>query len=190
MSLKRKIVSAVTFLFAAVAFTTFVSAQDTTTNPTNQNDSTQKQERSERRGFGRRGGMGKMRGDEEKGDDRMMMRSLGRLNLSDAQKAQVKSTMDNFKTSTQTQRDEMRGLAMKKRDGVITADEQNRLKELKTQMRTSSEQMNNSIMAILTTEQKTRLDQMKQEMRQKMEQRRQNRLNQQQNQQTAPPQEN
>lgn len=186
MSLKRKMVSAVTFLFAVVAFTTFVSAQDTTT----QTDSAQNQEKIERRGFGRRGGMGKMRGGKEKGGDRMMMRSLGRLNLSDAQKTQVKSIMDNSHAATQTQRDELRGLAMKKRDGVITADEQNRLKELKTQLKTSNEQTHNSILAILTAEQRTQLDQMKQEMQQRMEQRRQNRLNQQQNQTTAPPQDN
>lgn len=190
MSLKRKMVSAITFLFAVVAFTTFVSAQDKTINQTNQTDSTQTQEKSERRGFGRRGGPGRMRGDMDKGGDRMMLRSLGRLNLSDAQKAQVKTAMDNFDASTQTQRDELRGLMMKKRDGVITADEQNRLKDLKMQMKSSNEQMHNSILAILTPEQKIQLDQMKQEMRQKMEQRRQEKMNRQQNQTTAPSQDN
>ncbi len=190
MSLKHKIVSGIALTFAVVAFTTFAAAQDTTTTQTNQTDSTQRQERNERRGFGKRGGMGKMRDGDHKGGDRMMMRSLGKLNLTDAQKAQTKTIFDNFQTSTQPQRDEMGGLMMKKRDGVITADEESRFKELKAQMRTSSEQMHNSILAILTAEQKTQLDQMKQEMQQKMQERRQNKMNQQQNQPTAPPQKN
>ena len=50
MSLKQKFISTVTLAFAIVAFTTFVSAQDTTT--TNQQDSINKQEKRERKGRG------------------------------------------------------------------------------------------------------------------------------------------
>ena len=169
-----------TLALAITGFTTFVSAQETP----KQEDSMQKQERRERKGFGgKRDGSGKgMRGGKHGGGDRMLMRSLGRLNLTDAQKAQTRSVLENFKNTTQTQREEMRGLAMKKRDGIITADEQNRLKEIKTQMRASGEQMHTSVLAILTAEQRTQLDQMKEEMKQKMQERRQNRQNR-----TAPP---
>ncbi len=178
MSFKRRFISTVTLALAVAGFTTFVAAQEAP----KQDDSMQKQEQREGRRFGgKRGGKG-MRGGKHGGGDRMLMRSLGKLNLSDAQKEQTRSVFETFKTSTGTQREEMRGLAMKKRDGIITADEQNRLKEIKTQMRASGEQMHNSILAILTAEQRTQLDQIKEEMKQKRMERRQNRQNQ-----TVPP---
>jgi len=175
MSFKRKLISAATSTLAVVAFTTFVSAQDTTTNK--EDGSMQKQEmRGDRKG-GRRGEKG-MRG----GGDKMLMRSLGKLNLSDAQKSQISQISDNFKTSTQTQREELRSLGMKKRDGIITADEQARFTEIKTQLKVSGKQMHDSVLAVLTAEQKTQLVQMKEEMKQKMMERRQNRQERQQNQ--------
>ena len=174
MSFKRKFISAITLAIATVALTTFVAAQDTN----KQDDSMQQQEKSERRGgkrgFGRKG----MR-DGKHGGDRMLMRSLGQLNLSDAQKEQTRGIFENFKTSTQTQREEMRGLAMKKRDGIISTEESARFKEIKTQLKASGEQMRNSVLAILTAEQRTQLDQIKEEMKQKRMERRQNRQNQQ-----------
>jgi len=173
MSFKRKFISAITLALATVAFTTFVSAQDTN----KQDDSMQQQEKFERRGgkggFGRKG----MR-DGKHGGDRMLMRSLGQLNLSDAQKNQTRDIFENFKNSTQTQREEMRGLGMKKRDGILTTEEAARFKEIKTQLKSSGEQMHNSILAILTAEQRTQLDQIKEEMKQKRMERRQNRQNQ------------
>lgn len=172
MSFKRKFISAAASALAAVAFTTFVSAQEATTQPS---DSTQKQEMREgrgKRGFGGRG----MRGGKH-GGDKMMMRALGQLNLSDAQKEQVRGISENFKTSTQTQREEMRALGMKKRDGIITADETARFKDLRTQLKASGEQMHDSILAVLTAEQRTQLDQIKAERKQKMLERRQNRQN-------------
>ena len=178
MSFKRKLISVAASGLAAIAFTTFVSAQDTTTNT--ENDSMQKQEMRQRRG-GKRGGFGKgMRGGK-----RHLMRSLEKLNLSDAQKAQVKTIADNFKASTQTQREELRSLGMKKRDGIISADEQARFKEIRTQMKTSGEQMRASVLAVLTAEQKAQLDQMKEEMKKRREEFRQNRQNR-KNQTTQP----
>ena len=173
MSFKRKLVSAATSALAVVAFTTFVSAQDTNTNK--ENDSMQRQEMRERGRGGKRGGK-RMRGGKH-GGDKHLMRSLERLNLSDAQKTQVRTISENFKTSTQTQREELRNLGMKKRDGIITADEQARFKEVRTQLKTSGEQMRISVLAVLTAEQKTQLEQMKEEMKKRKEEH-QNRRNQ------------
>jgi Spy/CpxP family protein refolding chaperone len=185
MSLKRKIISGVVSAFAVVTFTTFVSAQDTNTGK--EDNSMQKQEMRGRHGGkrmrGGRDGFGKgMHGGKHGGGDRMVMRSLGRLNLSDAQKEQIRGLSENFKASTQAQREELRALGMKKRDGIISTDEQARLQTIKTQLKTSGEQMHNSIMAILTTEQRAQLDQMKEEMKTRRQERRQNRQNQ-----TLPP---
>lgn len=182
MSFKHKLFSAFTLAFAIVSFSTFASAQD---NSVNQEDSMQKQERRERRGFGKRGGgFGKRDGNGggKHGGDRAMMRGLRQLNLTDTQKEQTRSIFENYKTSTQTQREEMRGLAMKKRDGIISAEEKARMKELKVQMKASGEQMNNALLVVLTPEQRTQLDQMKEQMRKTREERRQLRQNRQ-----APP---
>jgi len=175
MSFKYKLISAFTLVLAIVSFSTFAAAQDTSVK---QEDSMQKQERRERRGFGKRGGFGKrdgMAGEKRGGGDKTMMRGLRRLNLTDAQKEQTRGIYETYKTSTQTQRGEMRGLAMKKRDGIITTEEQARMKEIKAQMRASSEQINKEVLAVLTSEQRAQLDQMKEEMRKKREERRQTR---------------
>lgn len=175
MSLKQKLFSGLTLVFAIVAFTTFVSAQDSSTN---QQDSTQKQERRGGRGWGKHDGIGKEgKMGRHHGGDKMMMRGLGQLNLTDVQKQQIQTLHENLKTSTQSQREEMRNLAMKKRDGVITEQETARLKELKTQLRASGEQVHNSVLAILTPDQRAQLDQMREERQQKMKERRENRQN-------------
>ena len=175
MSFKRKLISAATSALAVVTFTTFASAQETNTNQ--ESDSTQTQEMRERRGgrgFGMRGDKG-MRG--RHGGDKMMLRALGRLNLSDAQKEQIRGISETFKTSTQTQREELRSLGMKKRDGIINADEQARFKEIRTQIKASGEQMQSSVLTVLTAEQRTQLEQMKEEMKKRKMERRQNRQN-------------
>ena len=167
MSLKQKFVSGLALAFAVGAFGTFAAAQDKTTAP---DDSMRNQEKSER--HGERGGRGKgMHG----GGDRMMMHALEKLNLTDAQKSQVKTAFENHKTQNQPQMEEMRGLGMRKRDGIITADEETRFKELRTQMKTSNEQLHSSILAILTAEQRTELERMQTERKQKMMERRENR---------------
>lgn len=169
MSIRRKLFSGLTLTAALVGFSAFASAQD---NNTNQQDSTRRQERRERRG--NRDGMGKggRRGGHQ-GGDKMMMRGLRKLNLTDSQREQVRTISENFRNSTQTQREEMRGLMEKKRDGVITADERARFKDLKMQLKSSGKQMQDSIMAILTAEQRTQLGKIKEERKQKMQERRQ-----------------
>ncbi len=68
---------------------------------------------------------------------------------------------------------------MKKRDGIITAEEKARMKQLKTQLKASGEQTHSSISALLTAEQRTQLVQMKEQGKKKMEERRQMRQNRQ-----------
>jgi len=175
MSFKRKLISAAASAFAVVAFTTFVSAQDS--NTSREDNSMQKQEMREKRG-GKRGFGGRgMRGGKH-GGDKMIMRSLAKLNLSEAQKQQTGSIFQNYKLSTQTQREELRALRMKKRDGSMTAAEQSRVVELRTQLKSSGEQMKTLVLAVLTADQRAQLEQMKEERRKRMQERRQNRQNQ------------
>lgn len=161
MSFKQQFISAVTFVFAIVAFTTFVSAQNT--NPTGQQDSTTKQEK--------RGDYGKRKFGKEGKHGGKIMRGLKELNLTDAQKEQIKGIMDSNRTANQATHEEMRGLMMKKRDGIITADEQTRFDQLKTQMKASAKQTHDSILAILTPEQRAQFEQQKEQWKQKREER-------------------
>lgn len=185
MSLKQKLVSTITLVFAIAAFTTFASAQNTTTQTQN---SVKKQQKSERGNFERREG-GRRFGKEKhgRGGDRMM-HGLNRLNLTDAQKTQIKSLMEANRAANQGTHQELRGLMMKKRDGSITADEQARFETLKAQAKASAEQTHNTIMALLTAEQHAQLNQMKAERKQKMEERRQKMQERRQNRQSAPKQ--
>lgn len=163
MSLKNKLFSIFTLAFAFAAFGTFASAQERTETP---NNNVEKQRKYERRGKGMRGG--------KRGGS--MVRGLNRLNLTDAQRQQIKTLVEAEKATTQTQREEMRALFMKKRGGeALTEAEQARATELKQQLKASAEQTRNSVLAILTAEQRQQLEQMKEEMKKRREERRQNR---------------
>lgn len=157
MKIKSIILSSV----AVIAFSSFALAQDV--KPTDNQDSA-KQER----GQGKRGG-------ERKHRKGKMMRGLHQLNLSDAQKEQMKSLRERNKSQFKPQREEMKTLMSKKRDGIINADETNRMKELKAQMRENGKKIHDEMMSILTPEQKTQLEQTRNEMRGKMKERRGNR---------------
>jgi periplasmic protein CpxP/Spy len=163
MSLKRKIISAVISTFAVVAFTTFVSAQDA--NKSDQN-STQKQERRERRGFGdKRGFRRGMRGGG-------LMRGFDQLNLTDAQKEQIKSILEANKPDKSTF-EALRPLMEAKRNGTITAEQEAQLKAHREQMKQKHEQVKAQVLAVLTAEQKAQLDKLKEEWKQKREERKQ-----------------
>ena len=164
MSLKRKIISAVISTFAVMAFTTFVSAQDANKND---QDSTQKQERRERRGFGDKRGFGRgMRG------GRGLMRGFDQLNLTDAQKEQIKGILEANKPD-KSAFEALRPLMEAKRNGTITADQEAQLKAHREQMKQKHKQVKAQILAVLTAEQKAQLDKLKEEWKQKREERRQ-----------------
>ncbi|HXG84722.1 MAG TPA: Spy/CpxP family protein refolding chaperone [Pyrinomonadaceae bacterium] len=175
MSYKQKIGSLIAAGFAVVSFSAFASAQDNSTNQSN--DSIQKQERRERRsGFGKRDG--EKRGGKHRGG-KMGMRELRELNLTDAQKQQMREIMESNRAANQDGFQEMRQLAQAKRDGTLTADQQERLKTLKQQRRQDAEQNHQRVLAILTTEQRAQLEQLKERRREKMQERPQMRRNRQ-----------
>lgn len=162
MSFKHKFISTVSLALAVGTFSTFIAAQDSTA--TTQTDSTKKERKFERRADGMRGDKG-MRGGK-RGGDRMMMGALHRLNLTDAQKEQIKTIHESSKPN-QALREEMRGLAQKRHDGSITEQDQARLKEIRSQMQSSAEQTHKAVLAVLTNEQRAQLEQMKSEKRER-----------------------
>ncbi len=163
MSYKQKIVSTVATGFAIVSFSAFASAQRDNTTTNQSPDSVQKQERHERRGFGKEGrGGGKHHG------NRMGMRQLQELNLTDAQKQQVREIMSSRKADSENFQ-ELRQLAQAKRDGTITPEQTEKLRTFKQQMRQNAEQTHRQILAVLTAEQRTQLEQLKQQKREQTE---------------------
>lgn len=172
MSIKRKLIAAITFAFAVVLFTAVVPAQD----PNTDNKNVQKRERREMRDgrCDRCQGMGRnFRGGRRSG----LMRELRWAGLTEAQKVQVKTIMDARRASMQGSREEIKPILQAKRDGTITAEQQERLNAFKARMKEDAKQTREQVLAILTPEQKAAIEQKKAEMKQKREQFRQMREN-------------
>lgn len=114
-------------LFAIAAFTFSASAQD-------QTNTDQKQ--------WNRDGQGMHRGHDGGG-----MRMMQQLNLTDAQKQQMKSINEEFKSKMQT---------LNQNDNLL-------VKDARTQRKSLMEERNNRISAILTPEQRTQFEQFRKE---------------------------
>ena len=164
MSFRNKFFSVITLAAGVVVFSTGALAQDTTTATPTTPDKAERREKGERK-FGREGFGGKH------GDGMRMFRDL---NLTEAQKTQIKSIHEANKPSPETM-EQMRNLSRAKHDGTITADQQAQLKALKTQMHEKGRSVHQQIEGVLTAEQKTQLKQKRQEMKEKFEERRENR---------------
>ncbi len=170
MSFIKKIASAFVLAFAMIALTTFVAAQDSSTND-QQTDKAQKERKLKRGdGFGKG-----MRGGRRGGG--FGMRGLRQLDLTDAQKEQIKGIMEASRTANEPIRQEMRTLMEKRRNGgdELTETDRTRLKELRTQMKQTAEQNHNTILGILNAEQRQKLEEMKQEKQKRREEFRQRR---------------
>ena len=79
------------------------------------------------------------------------------LNLTDQQRQQVRSIMQTQFQSTQSQRQELGQLMQKRRAGTLTADDEARLKALHMQLRQAEQGVHAQLLAVLTPEQKTQL---------------------------------
>lgn len=139
---------------AVLALSTFTLAQDTTTDNVTK-DGGHRMGKDGRKGMrGHRGAMGMFRG----------------LDLTDAQKAQVKALHEANKPSDATMT-EMRTLAKAKHDGTLTADQESRLVALKQDAKVKMESVHAQMLAILTPEQKAKMETRKLEMQKRMQER-------------------
>jgi protein CpxP len=173
MSLKRKILTGITSGFAVVAFSSFAMAQDNSTTPQPDNQKSERKSWKRGDGEGTRGGF--RRGGHRGG---FGMRGLRQLNLTDAQKEQIRTIMESNRGNrevNQTQREELRQIIEAKRSGTITAEQQERLRAFKEQRRAEARQTHQQILAVLTPEQRTQLEQLKQERKERRKEFRQNR---------------
>ena len=166
MSIKTRLTSLLTLALAFFAFAAIASAQDNST--TTQPDNTQKQERRGHRDWGKRGDGEGFRGMRRGGG----MWELQGLNLTDAQKAQIKSIHETNRPDEGTMQ-QMKTLMEAKRGGTITPDQTEQLKTLRKQQRDKMESVHQQVLAILTPEQRQQLDQKRDEMKKRREERRQ-----------------
>lgn len=159
-----KILSMFTVALAVFAFGSFASAQNSGSDMVSPSEKNKEK-------FGRMRGMhGGKKGMRTGG---AMMRGLRGVDLTDTQKEQIKSLHESFRASHQGLHEEMRSLAMKKRDGSLTETEQARMQEIKNTLQNDMQQMHNSVLALLTPEQRQQIEQQKAERRKRMEERRQ-----------------
>ena len=166
MKFSRKILSAVTVLFAFFAFSSYVSAQNTNddTNPHMKREGKMKKD-------GMRGDK-KMRGGHR--GDRGMLRGLQQLDLTDEQKTQIRGIMESNRTANEPLHQELRALMQKKRDGgSLTETEISRFQEIKEQLENSANQTKQIVLALLTADQRAKYDQMMEQRRERIEQRKQ-----------------
>jgi Spy/CpxP family protein refolding chaperone len=84
--------------------------------------------------------------------------ALAQINLTDAQKEQMRTIMQNQSQSTRMQREELRNLMQQSRAGTLSAEQQARAKELRQQLLESRKGTRGQMMNILTAEQKAKLD--------------------------------
>jgi Spy/CpxP family protein refolding chaperone len=172
MSLKQKFLSAITLAFALLTLTVFASAQDkSTTAPA---DSATTREKIERRGPGGEGRGPGMRGMDHDGPrgPGMMLRALHQVGLTDAQKEQIHTILESKKAGFEQTHQQLRELGRAKHEGTITAEQQAKFDELRAQIKQNAEATHEQILGILTAEQRTRLEQMKQEMDKRREEHR------------------
>lgn len=159
--------SLITILGIILAFGTVLIAQTPQTQQTSapgsdarlKNRSERFAARGERKGrherMGHRGGAGHL---------------MRELNLTDEQRQQSRAIMQRRLAGTKSQREELFALREKRIAGTFTADDETRAKALRQEMRASMTGIRAEMEGILTTEQKTKLEQLKQERKAKFEQ--------------------
>jgi len=126
------------------------------------------------RGEGRVKGEGKHHGMRHKGRHGGM-RFLHGLNLTDAQKEQIRSIRESNKPDAAVMQ-EMRSIHEAKKAGTeITAEQKERVKVIREQMQAKMQSVHEQIMGVLTAEQKAQIEAKKAEMKLRKEERRQKR---------------
>lgn len=109
--------------------------------------------------IGRKGGM--------EGRERLRSREMGKmrflrqLNLTDAQREQLRAAGQRNRETTKAQREELRQFAEKRRQGTLTTAEEVRSRALREEIRSSMQGTHGDLLAILTPEQKAKLEEIK-----------------------------
>lgn len=151
MFLRTKLKSAAIMLGILTAFGAAVQAQQSSTQ--NPAEGAERRARGEGRGFHRGSGLGGGFG----------LRMLRELNLTDDQKQQVHTIVEQSFAGSKATREELRQLGEKRRQGALTSEEEARARTLHQQMRASMKDTETKISSILTAEQKARAEELQKE---------------------------
>ena len=172
MSLKSTFISILTVGAGVVVFSTAGFSQDdktttTTTTPEKIERPNKGERKLGREGFeGRHGKHGRMGGDHG---------ILRGINLTDAQKLQLKAIREGSRPDAATMAELKAIHEARKSRTAITPEQQERLKALHEQFRAKTKAAHEQMLNILTPEQKSQIEQNKSEMKQRMLERRQQR---------------
>lgn len=131
-------------------------------------------------GMGQDGGPGRTRqgrpmsGGRGGRDHRMMgiRHVLQQLNLTDAQQQQARTIFERLAESTRPQREALRNLHEQYRQGEAPEEARQRATQLRDELRQAMQRAREEVAAILTPEQRARLEQLEQERRARREERR------------------
>jgi hypothetical protein len=133
------------------------------------------------------GGAGDARQQNERGPHRgrrrgpgegHMLRMLRELELTDAQQQQARTILENHLAATKPQRDELSKLREEWKQNGESADLQSRARGLHEQLEESAKNMRAQLLAILTPDQRAKLDQMETEFKARRERFRERRRDQ------------
>jgi Spy/CpxP family protein refolding chaperone len=107
----------------------------------------------------RRGRMGRPHG-PRMGRRPHALRGLRGLDLTDAQRQQFRSIGESHRQRTHAQREELRQLFQTRRQGgTLTTEQEARARQLHEELRQTGPAIRNEMLAVLTPEQRTRLEQ-------------------------------
>lgn len=166
MSLGKSLlgISGIILAFGMVAFSQQPQTPTTTTpDGTIQRDRIERKERLRQRSEGMR------RHDGARGPG--FGYAMDGLNLSDAQREQIRAITQRRLESTKTQREELSKLRDKRIAGTFSADDEARAKTLHQEIRAAMEGIRTETAGVLTAEQKARLEELQKERKAKLEER-------------------
>jgi Spy/CpxP family protein refolding chaperone len=104
-----------------------------------------------------------------------MLRGLHGVDLTEAQRTQIRGIMESKRDSFKQVHEQMRTLGRAKHEGTLTAEQETQFRTLKDQIKANADATRQEVLNILTAEQKTKLEQFQQEMKQRKAERRQQR---------------
>ena len=166
MSLKTRFLSLLTFAIALIAFSSISFGQETKTEKAITPDNKIEKRGMRRGGFGRHGRSGRHGGG---------FHGLRGINLTDAQKAQIKAIRESNKPD-QAILAELKAIREARKAGTeITQAQRDRMKAFREQRAAKAKSVHEQIMNILTAEQKSELEKRRSEMKQRHEEFRQKR---------------
>jgi Spy/CpxP family protein refolding chaperone len=113
-------------------------------------------------GAGDRGWGGRREGGPRNGGPGMM-RVFEELNLSDTQKQQVADIRKSSDEAIRPKREELRRLQSQSESGTLSAEDQAKRDQLRADIKAAQQKTHDAIVAILTPEQRTKLEQLEQQ---------------------------